>query len=194
MTHDTLHAALAAVQAALPTIGKAHTAKTKTFDYTYASLNDVNRALLPLLSANGLTWTCAMSVDPRALVGTLSHVGTGDHVVSWWPLPATSDPQQLGSAVTYARRYMLLAVTGSAPDEDDDGAAAMRAVDQVASSQEPRVESLKDVLAWLPDAFVDTQDMPALRDWVAADPPTREGVAVAKLHERHATWSAEEQS
>ena len=122
-----LHKALAAVQAELPPIGKDHKADTGKFSYTYASLNDVNRALLPILAAHNLTWTCTLSTEPRALVGTLTHAPTGERCESWWPLPATTDPQQLGSAVTYGRRYLLLAVTGSAPDEDDDGAAATRA-------------------------------------------------------------------
>jgi hypothetical protein len=37
--------------------------------------------------------------------------------------PAKLDAQGIGSAVTYARRYALLAITGAAP-VDDDGAAA----------------------------------------------------------------------
>ena len=37
-----------------------------------------------------------------------------------YPLPASGTPQQIGSAITYARRYCLCAVTGVAPDDDDD--------------------------------------------------------------------------
>ncbi|HXM55359.1 MAG TPA: ERF family protein, partial [Candidatus Dormibacteraeota bacterium] len=37
----------------------------------------------------------------------------------------SENPQQMGSQVTYARRYSLLAITGvAAEDEDDDGGAA----------------------------------------------------------------------
>jgi hypothetical protein len=39
--------------------------------------------------------------------------------------PTKNDPQGVGSAITYARRYSLLAMTGAAP-EDDDGNAASR--------------------------------------------------------------------
>jgi hypothetical protein len=38
--------------------------------------------------------------------------------------PVKNDPQGLGSAITYARRYSLMAIVGIAPD-DDDGEAAM---------------------------------------------------------------------
>jgi hypothetical protein len=37
---------------------------------------------------------------------------------------AKNDPQGVGSAVTYGRRYSLLALLGVAPDDDDDGNAA----------------------------------------------------------------------
>lgn len=35
-----------------------------------------------------------------------------------------TDPQKIGSAITYARRYALLAIAGVASDDDDDGNAA----------------------------------------------------------------------
>lgn len=38
--------------------------------------------------------------------------------------PAKADPQGVGSAVTYARRYALSAILGIVADEDDDGNAA----------------------------------------------------------------------
>ena len=45
----------------------------------------------------------------------------GEVINGEWPLPAGGNPQQIGSALTYGRRYTLCAVTGIAPDEDDDG-------------------------------------------------------------------------
>ena len=41
-----------------------------------------------------------------------------------YPFFVTGDPQQVGSAITYARRYSLYAVLGIFPDKDDDGAYA----------------------------------------------------------------------
>jgi hypothetical protein len=41
--------------------------------------------------------------------------------------PVKADPQGEGSALTYARRYALMAIAGIAP-EDDDGNAAAKAV------------------------------------------------------------------
>jgi hypothetical protein len=40
-----------------------------------------------------------------------------------YPLPTQATPQQLGSAMTYARRYSLAAICCIASDEDDDAEA-----------------------------------------------------------------------
>ena len=53
-------------------------------------------------------------------------------------VPASKqDPQGYGSALTYARRYSLMAACGIAP-EDDDGNAASRPRQEAAPKQEPR--------------------------------------------------------
>jgi len=125
--YGTLHAALAAVQANLPTVAKTQTADTGKYSYDYASLADVNAAVLPLLAGHGLTWVCLPSVPEQKMDGVLTHVGSGGTIVATWGLPKTADPQALGSAITYGRRYLLSAVVGLVPDGDDDGAAAQAA-------------------------------------------------------------------
>ncbi len=54
------------------------------------------------------------------LVTTLRHVG-GETVEGRYPLliPTMTDPQKFGGAVTYARRYSLLAILCCAADDDD---------------------------------------------------------------------------
>ena len=69
------------------------------------------------------------------LVTTLKHVG-GEEVASRLPFPELvpnrgNIMQALGSAVTYARRYALLAIYGLAGDDDDaEGSAPKEKVDQ----------------------------------------------------------------
>ena len=70
-----------------------------------------------------------MIADPICCAGVLAYVlrhTSGGEDGGEYPLPSANTPaQQMGSAITYARRYCLLAVTGVAPeDEDDDGASA----------------------------------------------------------------------
>jgi hypothetical protein len=51
---------------------------------------------------------------------------SGELINGSYPLPdpTRTTPQQVGSALTYARRYTLCCVTGVVPDEDDDGTVA----------------------------------------------------------------------
>jgi hypothetical protein len=126
---DTLAAALTAVQANLPMVGKDQKATVKSdkgsYTYKYANLASVSAAILPLLSAHGLAWTTLPTFDEAGrfvLRYELRHVA-GESLTGSYPLPNTARPQEMGSAITYARRYALCAVTGVAPEEDDDNAS-----------------------------------------------------------------------
>lgn len=123
---DNLAGALAAFQAELPRIGKGNTANTGTYSFRYADLADVAAVVLPLLGKHGLSFSARPTLDDGGrfvLAYELLHTN-GDSRVGAYPLPASGTPQQIGSAITYARRYALCAVTGVAADEDDDGQAA----------------------------------------------------------------------
>jgi hypothetical protein len=56
------------------------------------------------------------------LIYELLHV-SGQSREGVYPLPERGTPQEIGGAITYARRYCLCAVTGVAPDDDDNDAA-----------------------------------------------------------------------
>jgi len=130
----TLAEALAVLQGRLPRVAKEHTAKVETktggnYKYAYADLTDVSEAILPILSSLGLSFSCCptLRIENGAfvLMYTLLHV-SGDSVQGHYPLPDPNrlGPQDLGKAITYARRYALCAVTGLAPGGDDDDAQA----------------------------------------------------------------------
>ena len=126
VTPSSLAEALAAFQSELPPIGKANTANTGTYSYSYADLADISRAVMPLLGKHGLSFTSFPTLDEGGrfvLRYTLRHA-SGESDSGSYPLPANGSAQQMGSAISYARRYALSAVTGIAPDEDDDGKAA----------------------------------------------------------------------
>ena len=125
---DTLFAALASVQAQLPKIGKGQTADTGKYTYRYADLADVSQEILPLLGATGLAFTSRPTILDGQFVLAYSLVHfSGEREDGIYPLPSSGTPQQIGSAITYARRYCLCAVTGVAPDSDDDDGAAAEA-------------------------------------------------------------------
>jgi hypothetical protein len=128
--HPSLIAALAAFHVDLPRVGKDNTAKVTSdkgsYTYKYADLSEISPVVLPLLGAHGLAWsTCPTIADGMFLLKwELAHT-SGETKSGTWPLPdPRSSPQVIGSALTYARRYALCAVTGIAPGDDDDDAQA----------------------------------------------------------------------
>jgi len=131
--HDTLTAALVAFQTSLPSVAKGNEAEVRpkegrAYSYRYADLTDVNGVILPLLAKQGLAFTCMPTVvDSGAdvLAYKLVHDSSDEVIAGFYPLrPTAPGPQAFGSAITYARRYALLAVCGVAPGGDDDDAAS----------------------------------------------------------------------
>jgi hypothetical protein len=129
----SLAAALADLQTRLPRIAKDKTAKVysqrtgKTHSYDYADLATVSEKILPMLGVLGLSFMAFPDLTDDGkfcLRYLLQHSPSGDRESGRYPLPATGTPQELGSAITYARRYCLCAVTGVAPDNEDDDALA----------------------------------------------------------------------
>jgi ERF superfamily len=136
-----LNKALAAFQTELPPIPKGttvHVARKETADraginYThdYAKLEDLSAIVLPLLSKHGLAWTAWTDIqdDGRQVLRYALLHSSGQERGGTYLLPPAdrTSPQQMGSALTYARRYMLCTVTGVAPHGEDDDAAAAEA-------------------------------------------------------------------
>lgn len=120
---DTLVAALHAFQAQAPTLQKDKI--NPAFRSKYLSLDGLMEQVLPALNAQGLVWVTmpgAGQDGEPALDYRLIHVSSGEEITGVMPLMlAKRDPQGQGSALTYARRYSLMAVLGLVADEDDDG-------------------------------------------------------------------------
>jgi hypothetical protein len=96
------------------------------FRAKYADLATVRDAVVPKLAKHGIAITqlpCDLDGQP-ALVTLLVH-SSGEWIeTTQLTRPGKGDPQGIGSALTYARRYALQAMTGVAADDDDDGNAA----------------------------------------------------------------------
>ena len=146
-----LAAALARVQAQLPRLGKTETGKVSgetkdgrqfSYEYKYADLSSISDAILPLLGANGLAFTAFPGTGPDGKLSLryeLLHE-SGEAKVGYYPIGGGT-AQQLGSSITYARRYCLCAVTGVAPDKDDDAASV--ANQQAAAPPDPELEEAR---------------------------------------------------
>jgi hypothetical protein len=125
-----IHAALVAALNELPRIAKGNTAKVPmksggTYSYTYADLGDVIDSVRPVLHKHGLAVMQDVTGEGRTVFVQTLILHTSGDVLRFGPisLPAGDTPQTMGSAVTYCRRYALLAALGIAT-EDDDGQAA----------------------------------------------------------------------
>ena len=104
--------------------------KTNTnphFKSKYADLSACVEAVIDALNNNGIFLSQRTHADETGVtVETVLMHESGDSFNSG-PLhvPASKqDPQGFGSALTYARRYSLMAACGIAPEDDDGNAAS----------------------------------------------------------------------
>lgn len=94
------------------------------FKSKFASLAGVRDAITPALSKHGLSVTQLTTNDEhdRACVETVLLHSSGQWIASRLTVPAPkADAHGAGSAITYARRYSLMAIVNVVGDEDDDG-------------------------------------------------------------------------
>lgn len=122
--------------------------KNPAFKSTYADLSSVVDAIKPALVKHGLFFAqITHEMSGGVCVETVVLHSSGEQM-SFGKLfvPATKqDAQGYGSALTYCRRYSLMAAFGVAP-EDDDGNAASRQADNQSARQDraPRNETKVD--------------------------------------------------
>lgn len=119
-----LAAALCKAQADME--GAKKDAKNPHFNSKYADLASVWDAIREPLTKNGLSIVqLPRSMQGGVEVETILLHTSGESLSSVLAVPATkSDAQGFGSALTYARRYSLMAMVGVAPEDDDGNAAS----------------------------------------------------------------------
>lgn len=147
VAHKGLFSALAAAQAEMGPALK--DATNPHFRSKYADLASVQAACLPALNAHGIAvMQPPVEIDGQRYVKTVLAHESGEREECLVPLiVAKNDMQGYGSAVTYARRYGLMAMAGVAPDDDDGNAAVAAAPRHEAPRHvdHPRGESSADV-------------------------------------------------
>ncbi len=128
--------ALSAFQGAMKSVPKAKT--NSYFNSKYADLDAIWDTCREPLKDNGFSLVQTTDSDPDGnlfLETTLFH-NSGEYMVSVYPITpmrqvkdvgweASGDPQSLGSAITYARRYAMSAMLGISAEDDDDAEGAM---------------------------------------------------------------------
>ncbi len=129
-----LAAALVAALADLTVVTTGKTVDFQTKDgvhvhYDYADLADVVKMTRPILHAQGLVALTPVHDHGNGLGCTVTILhSSGERLdLGTFPFPPGRDAQATGSAVTYHRRYALVAALGMAAGDDDDGAKAVPA-------------------------------------------------------------------
>lgn len=90
-------------------------AKNPHFKNTYATLKQVLSEVKPILNEVGLLIT--QPIDERG-IGTVITDGK-DSISSFIPMPVNLQPQPLGSAISYFRRYTVCSLLALEIDDDD---------------------------------------------------------------------------
>lgn len=128
--------ALSKVQSVLQTAHKS--TKNPFFHSNYADLRAIWDVAKQPLTNNGLSIVQIPEIEGEniILLTMLAHI-SGEYIISRYKVnpmrqvkdkgwEKSDDPQSIGSAITYARRYALCAMVGIVTEEeDDDGESAM---------------------------------------------------------------------
>lgn len=134
---DKLAAALAVAQGKFE--GAKKDAANPFHKSKYADLASVWDAVRLPLAENGLSVVQLIADAPAGhirLVTIILH-SSGQKIESAFNMPVkdAGNPQAVGSALTYARRYALMAALGVAPEDDDGNAATTKTTAKKSDSE-----------------------------------------------------------
>lgn len=122
--------AMARFKANAPTILKTKQVSFGTTHYKHATLGDVCHAAIEGLAAVGISHRWDLDQSKPGVIGVtcvLTHTGSHSTSTTLAGAPDSSGQkngiQQIASTVTYLQRYTLLAATGLATEDDNDGRA-----------------------------------------------------------------------
>lgn len=122
--------------------------------FKYANLTSTWDAVKQLLKDNGLTvyQTPTYTADNKSTGNffktTLYHT-SGESLTEYMPMILTrQDPQAMGAAITFYRRYMLTTMLGLIPDDDNDAREQRLAT----------LEQKKKIVGAVKLAFTGTED------------------------------------
>lgn len=148
--HANLSEALSAAQAEFGEIPKERTATVKgrnktgsdyEYTYKYADFADVLKVIRPVLSKHGLSFSQPIRrKEIKAYLVTILTHGTEFIESDGLPIPEMMAPQELGSLLTYWRRYDFCSLVGVQPDEDEDGRRAAMGSSK-GSRQQAKIET-----------------------------------------------------
>ena len=126
-----------AIEAAIKTSTNPH------FKSKFADFPDVVDAVKKPLNDNGIAFIQSVDRDEHGtFIETRLQHSCGEWIASYTPVlqKDASNPQHMGSGITYAKRYGLQAICGL-PTEDDDGNTASKPMDPPKAQIQPVTDS-----------------------------------------------------
>ena len=118
----SIYAKLLKVQTEVGAISK--DSKNPFFKSKYFDINSLIKHVQPLLAENGLL--LLQPIKDGCQYSIIIDTESGVEVGSQLELPNISDPQKLGSAITYYRRYTLQSLLGLEAEDDDANLASQK--------------------------------------------------------------------
>lgn len=99
----------------------------KAHKHKYANIDAVLEEVIPILQENQIVVYEApiSTVEGKDFLQIILQHISGQYIASTLSLYHAKDMQSYGGSITYARRYALVSLLGL-PQEDDDGASAMK--------------------------------------------------------------------
>ena len=114
------------------------------FKSKYSDINDLLAEVEPILHKHGLL--LVQPVIKGKVTTQVWHVESGEMIGSEMELPNITDPQKIGSAVTYFRRHTLVTIL-SLQSLDDDGEQMREDLERLRQ----RAADLLDTSVWADD-------------------------------------------
>lgn len=119
MSISNLLVKLAKFQDANLSVGK--DAQNPFFKSKYATLENILEVITPKL--NELKLVITHNLENRTVMTSVYDSESGESIHSSFPVFGEK-PQEIGSSISYARRYNIVALFNLSVDQDDDGNAA----------------------------------------------------------------------
>lgn len=115
------------------------------FKNSYFDINTLLHEVRPVLIDNGLLLT--QPIIKGKVCSIITCTETGEFVQSCLELPTGIDPQKMGSAITYYRRYTLVGLLAIEAEDDDANTATERKSDREVNPNKYENQPISDWLS-----------------------------------------------
>ena len=148
MTGRPIDVSFALAVADIGTVARSHTADTGSYEYRYAGLPEVLAEVKRACAGQGLVMVQSLGQDSHphgdylTVTTYVYDTDTGDRL-EFGPAACKvgADPQKMGGAATYLRRYALVSLF-SIPTPDDDATEATKGIhDEAAEAKRRQTEA-----------------------------------------------------